>query len=176
MPDLTLTLPASLLLDVEERGGADWVLSLIVATLDQEMRKCVVCRLPKPLSKYRADHKRCDDCTRRIQASQLVAAAEPAAIEAEGSEKPKREKLPQSDTHKVCSKCGEIKPLEDFNTQRIAVKTGLPQPRGECKTCEQSRKKASAARWYERNRERHIANVTASRQVAGPADFGGWIG
>jgi hypothetical protein len=58
---------------------------------------------------------------------------------------------------KRCKKCGESKPLGEFYRAK-GTRDGL---RGQCKACDTARNKA----WYQRNRERGIANAKRWQQA-----------
>jgi hypothetical protein len=58
---------------------------------------------------------------------------------------------------KRCKKCGEVKPVSEFYGA-TGTRDGL---RGQCKACDITRNKA----WYQRNRERGIANAKRWQQA-----------
>jgi Recombination endonuclease VII len=66
---------------------------------------------------------------------------------------------------KRCKKCGEIKPFDDFYSE----KSGRDEKRPECKSCTGARRK----KWYRQNREREIARVRAW-QRANPERLKAW--
>ena len=54
---------------------------------------------------------------------------------------------------KRCTKCGEVKPLDEFHRQ-TATRDGR---RPDCKACTAARRRT----WYEQNRDRELARVSA---------------
>lgn len=58
---------------------------------------------------------------------------------------------------RICSRCGEEKPIEEFPEQKL----GTGRRHGHCRSC----KARYQAAWYAKNRERHKANVNEIRRV-----------
>lgn len=70
---------------------------------------------------------------------------------------------PEVITHKVCSKCGETKPVSDFSTRREKRKCGLvyvfPEPR--CKEC----RRVQHGEWEERKRAEGVDLAAYQRKI-----------
>ena len=60
-------------------------------------------------------------------------------------------------TLKACARCQRVLPLDEFPLRR----KGEDRRYGHCRSC----KAAYQRQWYERNRERHIANVRIVKQT-----------
>ena len=58
---------------------------------------------------------------------------------------------------RVCSRCGETKPAEDFPLR----KKGRPQRHSYCRAC----KAVMQKNWYQRNKARHLENVKAHKRL-----------
>lgn len=69
-----------------------------------------------------------------------------------------REAIAEQPTHKRCSKCGVVKPVEEFYTKKRTLKSGFVYiyPAPPCKECERARVKASTEKAIREGRRAEI--------------------
>jgi hypothetical protein len=99
---------------------------------------------------------RCRGCRRRKLRPALASVRTPRPR----TRTPSYVSLNDTPDGRICSRCGQLRPLEDFAPKYRE----LPQPSSYCRSCQSEYHKE----WYSRNRERQIAHARANRARTEP--------